>query len=179
MLRKILIILISILNLLKADLPPSDGYHMMEINTYITNISDYSGYEVLGCVSSVMHNQNACYKLSDNQEIEKGYKFNRLYLVVIKKEDLEALGGIDATSVNESYNANGLSIQIAEYVIKHNFNDMITVQNTQIEDKYPISKEKYYYEITNIKDMMLTLKLKRRVISFTDGRKDKSIEIME
>jgi len=59
------------------------------------------------------------------------------------------------------------------------YNNIETIQYTHIEDKYPISNDKYYYEITDIKDNMITLKLKQRVIVFTDGREDATIEIEE
>jgi len=178
MLKKLLIIL-SILSVLKADLPPQDGYHVSLKSTYITNVSDFLEYEILGCKIYVAGRADGCYKISDNQNIEKGYKFNHLYLVAIKKDILETLGGINATKLREVDDANELSVQIAQYALDKKYNNIETIQYTHIEDKYPISNDKYYYEITDIKDNMITLKLKQRVIVFTDGREDATIEIEE
>jgi len=177
MLKKTIIAL-GILSILKADLPPEEGYHVSLRSTYITNVSDFLEYEILGCVKAMM-SKNACYKISDNQNIEKGYKHNELHLVAIKKDILESLGDINATNRKESYSPNELSVKIAQYTIDKHFKDIKTVQYMHMEDKYPISNDKYYYEITDIKDNMITLKLKQRVIIFTDGREDTTIEIEE
>ena len=177
MLKKILVLLTLFIEL-KADLAPQDGYHVSLKNTYITNISDFLEYEILGCIEDRM-SKSTCYKISDNQNIKKGYKHNHLHLVAIKKDILETLGGINATEIREVDDENELSLKIAQYTIDKNFDNIETIKHYHIEDKYPISNDKYYYEITDIKDNTITLKLKKRVIVFTEGREDATIEIEE
>ena len=172
------IIALGILSVLKADLPPQNGYHVSLKSTYITNVSDFLEYEILGCIDSRMA-KNTCYKISDNQNIKKGYKYNNIHLIAIKKDILETLGDINATKLEEVNDKNELSLQIAQYTIDKKYDDIKTIQYTHIEDKYPIANDKYYYEITDIKENMITLTLKKRVIVFTDGREDATIEIEE
>jgi len=174
MLKQILIITITLLTFIKADLPPEEGYHVDTKETHITNINHYSEYEILGCVISRM-GTTGCYKISDNQSITKGYKYNEVHLIAIKKEALSSLGGIDATNLKGVENANDLSKQIAQYTIDKKFKNIETIGISHIKDDNTISSEKYFYEITSIKNSVITLKLKSRELSFTDGRADTTI----
>ncbi len=75
------------------------------------------------------------YKISNNQKIEKGYKYNTIYLTAIPKKSLEKLGDIQARNLDDLEKANSLSLKISQYLIDKNFDTLKTVNYIYIEDK--------------------------------------------
>ncbi len=180
MLKKVLIILGIFIGSLNADLIP-EGRHVNYISTYITNINQYPEYDFLGCVSfSIMLGSSGegCYKLSNNQQIDVAHKTNLFQLVAVKKEILKSFGDINATNYNEMLDSdNESSSKIVQIINTKGFPNIISkLGEIAIEDKYTVSAEKHYFEIDKIEDSNITLKLKKRVVTFNDGREDATIE---
>jgi len=167
---RLFFLLILILSNLNCDMPPEDGYHINIQNTYVININQYTKYEILACPAYTGVEPMGCYKLSNNQKIEKGYKYNTVYLLAIEKKILNNFGDISATNIEELEDASKLSIQIAQYAIDKNFDTIKTVGYAYIKDKYPISEESYDYKIENITGNQIMLKLKKRIITFISGK---------
>lgn len=152
-------ILLIILNvssiLLFADFIP-DNFHVVERIVKIRNCDNYPEYTFIGYVTGPMVD-NSIYKISSDTSLETGYKHNSLQILVIKNDILEKNGGF--SSITEEY-------------VKSKSNYLQEIMEStlySVNNYYFLIKDEIYYEITNITDSIINIKIKTRVLSFKDG----------
>lgn len=150
-----LIILIFPSILLFADFIP-DNSHAVERIVKIRNCDNYSDYTFIGYISGDMIDK-PIFRIFSDTSLEAGYKFNSLQIMVIKNDILEKNGGF--SSITEEY---------IESKAKYLQNIKRSTQY-YTNNYYFLIKDELYYEITNITNSIITIKLKTRVLSFKDG----------
>lgn len=155
------------------------GSHGVSRNVYVINVEEYPEIALLNCVLDLMGYGDAirCYRLEGADAVlEKGYKFNRHYLLAMPKALLESYGGLDATSLSE----------IHEEELAVDFNKLIEKKEVPswpyssggvyVDDKYRMTRESLYYQIVEATEENLTVKLVKRIVGYSDGTPDTVIE---
>lgn len=158
------------------DIPDPDKYNTVERKVMVTNIDDYPNMQLLGCIEK-MGSDNITYAVEQNVSLSLGYKHNRFRFLSIKKSLLNEFGGID-TKAKDIYDVSsnqGLSEKLVQLSISKKSLRMISNNTVYVEKKYPMKTDNYYYEIIESSDANLTLKLKKRIIGFSNGSADKII----
>jgi hypothetical protein len=153
--------------MLFADTPPDGDYHMVDYRVFVTNLEAYPDTALLGCIEDRM-GFSGTYQIRQNEALEKGYKFNVFRFLGIEKSLLQEFGGINTTSYYPEETE--LSSKLVDISMAKDSLPMGLVSSgTYIKDEYPLTKDYYYYEISEVNADELTLKLKRREITFDDG----------
>jgi len=162
---------------LNADaIPDPDKYNTVERKVMVTNIDDYPNMQLLGCIEAMV-GDNVTYSVEQNISLRLGYKHNRFRFLGIKKDLLNEFGGINTKATDNIYESSNeeLSEKLVQLSISKKSPQMITNRIIYVDKKYPMKTDDYYYEIIEGTDANLTLKLKKRIIGFSDGSTDKII----
>ena len=148
--------------------PDLEKYHAVERKVMITNIDTYPNIVLLGCKEATV-GPAFTYRIEENIPLR-----SHIGLVAINKELLEISGGIE--NADKELIDKTLSDKLIALSNSKKSPVMLTSLIVYVENKYPMKTDDYYYEITETTDNNLTLKLKKRVITFTDDIADKIIE---
>jgi len=168
---------IFLMGLYAEIIPDLEEYNSVERKVIITNIDAYPNIVLLGCIEAKVGN-SITYKIEENIPLNVGYRFNDFRLLAINKELLEISGGIEdkVSDINQESTNKILSDKFIALSKSKSSPAMPGSFNVYVEKKYPMKTDDYYYEITETTNNNLTLKLKKRVITFTDDTADKIIE---
>ena len=158
------------------DILDPDKYNSVERKVIVTNIDDYPNIQLLGCIEAMMRD-NITYGVEQNVSLSLGYKHNKFRFLGIKKSLLNEFGGIDtkAKDIYAESSSPDLSEKLVQLSISKKSPTMITNKTVYVDKKYPMKTDNYYYEIIESSDANLTLKLKKRIIGFSNGSADKVI----
>lgn len=154
-------------------LPDTGDTRVIVPKNYLTNARDFPEIVVLGCVG---YTGTACYKIETSDALLASPRyFSPFYLMVIKRELLEASGRVEATSYID-----GLHEEqpiVFENLIHGQaaFRFPISGANMVVEKRSLVVSDDRYYAITETTDENLTLKLVKRLIGYTGGIPDKVI----
>lgn len=163
----ILMVTIFVIGLYAVVIPDLEKYHAVERKVMITNIDAYPNTVLLGCREAMIA-PALSYRIEENIPLR-----SHLRLVAINKELLEISGGIE--NADKELIDKTLSDKLIALSNSKKSPVMLTSLIVYVENKYPMKTDDYYYEITETTDNNLTLKLKKRVITFTDDIADKII----
>lgn len=161
-----IILIISFFSLCFAD-DISEGYYLAHKEVYFTNTDSYPGTVLVACVEEITYTfPSGCYKITQNNAIEAGYKGDRLRLMAIDADYLENLGGLTATSYDTVTDSN-----VSDYLLARS-KDLDAPQfhftgTVEYQDIYDVTTDRYYHEM-HVDGNTTTLTLKKRVISFSN-----------
>jgi len=162
---KSLILIISLFSISNAD-DIMEGYYMAQKEIYITNTDDYPDTVLVACVEILGLSGSGCYKVTQNDPIEGGYKHNPLRLMTVDADYLENLGGLTATSYDTITDSN-----VSNYLLNRSVDlDAPLFHFTgvvQYQDIYDVTTDRYYHEMHSDGNTT-TLTLKKRIISFSN-----------
>lgn len=155
-----------------ADIIPEGNYHLLGRKVYITNLDAHQNITLLGCVDAVMPHGYTAYKIQQNEQLERGYKFNTLRLLAIPTNLLKEFGDINVTATHY--------YQAQETPFSKKLNDIAIAKDSFVDLNYLVGgfyisdddhriADDYYYEIKDIEKESLTLKLVKREITFDNG----------
>lgn len=135
----------------------------------VTNSSAYPEIVLVCCTYSFSEAQ--CHKVQDNEEVgSSGDEW--LHFFAFPKELLEAHGGVWATN---SHEASLVSTEL-DFLYLAGKVDGLIVRGEEIPYDMPMASDTLYYELTGVNDVNVTLRLKKRVITFSDGTPERTIE---
>lgn len=133
----------------------------------ITNTTAYPSI-VLVCCTAFIYKAN-CYKVQENTVLD-GYG-GGFHLFAFPKELLEEHGGVWATNGNEGY----LVDTEIDFLYLIGKMDGAIYRWEEIPYDMPMESDTLYYELTGVNDVNVSLRLKKRVITFTDTTLEKTI----
>jgi hypothetical protein len=152
--KTLFVLFILILNLWSDTLPP-EGYHYVSRKTYITNVSQYSNYVLIGYADLLTGDYPKPYLIENDVALYKGYKFNTLYIYAMSRELFDAHGGLEGIDLE------GLSKK-SQY---SPFPSDIYI----VDDNCSVLQDDYYYDIESIDDANIVFKLQQRIITDKEG----------
>ncbi|KUJ61961.1 hypothetical protein AR687_10410 [Flavobacteriaceae bacterium CRH] len=154
---KNLLFLIPFLLLFQAsygDVVPINS-HPVKRCVKIINIEDFPDFSILACIQSPMKKDITASFINSNDCIEKGYKFNALYIMATRRSYLE---GKLANSTDWLNDRNVIESSIS-----------INTSDTNASNDDPISSIEEYYEIVEITNTNFVIYKCRELIRYNDG----------
>lgn len=166
--KKIVLLLCSVFLLNShADIVPEGDWHYVNHKVYITNAEQYADMSLLACVD-ILGEGKVVYKVKSNEALEKGYKFNNIYVLSIETALLEEYGGIEATKFSDTTVSTFAEKLCERSTEKGALSLGLIVGGSYMEDKYPLKSVALYYELNKSSDANVTLKVKKKIVTFTD-----------
>jgi len=138
-----------------SDVIPENS-HYVDRYVYITNISAFSDIVMIGYITGPGFEKYGVYIVEEHEPLHKGYKFNHLALLALKKSVLEGAGGIE-------------NMNFEEIAKKFPPAEIIDPGGKYVTNDNPLESERYYYSIQSVTETALTLKLDKRVLTYNSS----------
>lgn len=148
-------------SLIFSDVLPPDS-HFVDRHVLITNLNEFPELRLIGYVTGPMIERYEVSSVKENVPLSKGYKFNEFKLFAITTAILNSAGGLENIDFEE----------IAKILAPA---EIIDPDGTYVTNDNPLESEYYYYNITEVIETTLTLKLLQRVLKYNDGTPDRII----
>ncbi|WP_053004307.1 hypothetical protein [Flavobacterium sp. ABG] len=138
-----------------CDIVPENS-HFVQKCVKITNIKDFPNFSIVACTQRPMERIVESYILNPNDCIEKGYKFNRLYIMATRRSYLESRpkGSIDWLN-DRNIIESSISIDSG---------------GGNVSNDNPMSSVEEYYEIVEITNTNFVIYKCKELIRYNDGR---------
>ncbi len=136
------------------------GYHTLQREVVITNISSYPDIAIIAYQTGPMIQTYAAQQVQENAALNVSYKFNALNILAVKQAYINAAGGInniDFSTMTQKLNLDFLGPCIAT-----------------VPDSIPVIYEKITYELRSETSTTLTLHVTQRLLRFNDGSPDRT-----
>lgn len=134
--------------------PPNS--HYVQRCVKIINVDDFPDFAILACIKSPTRKEWESNLINSKDCIEKGYKFNMLYIMATRRSYLE---NKVSDSINWLNDRNVIESSIS-----------INSGGTSISNEEPISSIEEYYEIVEITNTNFVIYKCKELIRYNDGR---------
>ncbi|WP_133527192.1 hypothetical protein [Flavobacterium sp. 245] len=138
-----------------CDVVPPNSHYVQRC-AKIINIDAFPDYGIFACIQSPTKKGIEAYLINSKDCIEKGYKFNALYIMATPRAYIEKFSKGSAQWLNDR--------NILESSIS------IPVGESYVDNDDPISSITEYYEIVEITNTNFELYKCKEIISYSDGR---------
>jgi len=135
------------------------GYHTVQREVVISNLSSYPDIAIIAYQTGPMSNANTTFQVQENVAFNVNYKYDVLNIFAVKQAYINNAGGIN----NIDFSA-----------LTQNLNpDFLAPNISSVPDSIPVIYEKITYELQGESGTALTLHVTQRLIRYNDGSPDR------
>lgn len=172
--KKVLFLAVLFMTSLFADDIP-EGMHMASREVTLSKADFLTDKTIVACGDGPIWTEDYhCFVIENNASLHAGYKFNYLYLFAVNvaylQEHVE-------TYFSDNYKwIQSADIDFLALAVQNNVSVFPGGTSIEVDDIYPVTKDQRFYEVTASNENNVTVTLKKRIVSFSNGASDKVID---
>jgi len=169
---------ILMINFASADVPPENSHPLSRCVKFV-NLNDFSDVVLIGYYTGPMIDKYEAYQIENDKCLDKGYKFNSLYIYWTSKEKFHSLNlkdlKLDSKKVSGGDDGKGNQLYIDVYYPA----DLILLLEDiepyggYVNENNPLINETIEYSVAGYSDGKLVVYISKRTSEYNNGQSDK------